>query len=180
MPPSFLFGVRTPLARVALPSRKTATGQRSSICQSGVASIGGCDSASLVRMKFLTISPVKSSTWTTQNPLRLMPLGGSITHGVGSSHQYGYRKIMLDLLRDDGFHILMVGSRKAGTKSNNNHEGWRGFRIDQIERRAVPSRQSCVQCSLPSPHGCLAGELVIAPLYDHSLVTRSRDAWVSG
>jgi lysophospholipase L1-like esterase len=106
-----------------------------------MASIGGCDSASLVRMKFLTISPVKSSTWTAQNPLRLMPLGGSITHGVGSSHQNGYRKILLDLLGDDGFHVLMVGSRKAGTMSNNNHEGWRGFRIDQIERRAMPSAE---------------------------------------
>lgn len=141
MPPSFLFGVRRTLARVALPSRKTATEQRMSICQSGKASIGGCDSAPLVGTKFLTIFPVNSSTWTTQNPLRLMPLGGSITHGVGSSDQNGYRKILLDLLRDDGFNVLMVGSRTAGTMSNDNHEGWRGFRIDQIERRAVPSAE---------------------------------------
>lgn len=30
----------------------------------------------------------------------------------------------------------MVGSRKTGTFSNNEHEGWRGFRIDQIETKA--------------------------------------------
>jgi lysophospholipase L1-like esterase len=141
MPPSFLFGVRRTLARGALPSRKTATGQRRSICQLSVASIGGCDSAPLVRMKFLTIFPVHFSAWTRQTPLRLMPLGGSITHSVGSSDQNGYRKVLLDLLRDDGFNVLMVGSRKAGTMSNNEHEGWRGFRIDQIERRAVPSAE---------------------------------------
>lgn len=30
----------------------------------------------------------------------------------------------------------MVGSRKSGTFHNNEHEGWRGFRIDQIEAKA--------------------------------------------
>lgn len=30
----------------------------------------------------------------------------------------------------------MVGSRKTGTMSNNEHEGWRGYRIDQIEAKA--------------------------------------------
>lgn len=65
-----------------------------------------------------------------------MPLGGSVTHGVGSSDQNGYRKTLLELLHASGFSVCMVGSRKAGTFQNNEHEGWRGFRIDQIETKA--------------------------------------------
>ena len=70
-----------------------------------------------------------------------MPLGGSITHGVGSSDQNGYRKVLLELLQSNGFNVRMVGSRRAGTITNNEHEGWRGFRIDQIATRAEPSAE---------------------------------------
>ena len=70
-----------------------------------------------------------------------MPLGGSITHGVGSSDRNGYRQCLLELLEADGFNVRMVGSRKAGTMSNNDHEGWRGFRIDQIETKGLISAE---------------------------------------
>ncbi|KAK1701477.1 SGNH hydrolase-type esterase domain-containing protein [Colletotrichum godetiae] len=65
-----------------------------------------------------------------------MPLGGSVTHGVGSSDQNGYRRKLFEFLCDHGFNVCMVGSRKSGTHHSNEHEGWRGYRIDQIEVRA--------------------------------------------
>lgn len=65
-----------------------------------------------------------------------MPVGGSVTYGVGSSDQNGYRKTLLELLNEHGYLIRMVGSRKTGAFSNNEHEGWRGQRIDQIETKA--------------------------------------------
>lgn len=65
-----------------------------------------------------------------------MPLGGSITRGVGSSDRNGYRKSLLELLHANGVNARMVGSRRGGTMSNNDHEGWRGFRIDEIEKKA--------------------------------------------
>ena len=68
-----------------------------------------------------------------------MPLGGSITHGVGSSDQNGYRKALLELLHSKGLNIRLVGSRRTGTMVNNDHEGWRGFRIDQVETKAKAS-----------------------------------------
>lgn len=71
--------------------------------------------------------------------LRLMPLGGSVTYGVGSSHGTGYRKLLLQMLKDQGLNARMVGSRKDGTMPNNEHEGWRGFKIDEIERKAKKS-----------------------------------------
>lgn len=50
------------------------------------------------------------------------------------------------MLRVDGINARMMGSRKDGLMSNNNHEGWRGFRIDQIERKARKSVEAL------SPH----------------------------
>lgn len=76
--------------------------------------------------------------------LRIMPLGGSITHGVGSSDGNGYRKELYDMLQSHGYVTRMVGSRKSGTMANNDHEGWRGFRIDQIENKARGSVKACL------------------------------------
>ncbi|KAL7788379.1 carbohydrate esterase family 3 protein [Trichoderma ceciliae] len=76
---------------------------------------------------------------TNYMPLRLMPLGGSITYGVGSSDRNGYRKLLHDMLTSDGYVVKMVGSRRSGTMPNNQNEGWRGFTIDQIKRKACES-----------------------------------------
>ena len=68
-----------------------------------------------------------------------MPLGGSVTYGVGSSNGNGYRKYLQDLLLTNGYDVRMVGSRKAGSMHNNDNEGWRGSRLDQIENKAKRS-----------------------------------------
>jgi lysophospholipase L1-like esterase len=68
--------------------------------------------------------------------LRLMPLGGSVTYGVGSLEGNGYRKLLQDLLLSNGYEVRIVGSRKAGSMHNNENEGWRGCRLDQIESKA--------------------------------------------
>ncbi|KAL3481398.1 SGNH hydrolase-type esterase domain-containing protein [Aspergillus californicus] len=100
------------------------------------------------------------STTSTQhepsNPgtdtLRLMPLGGSITHGVGSSTGTGYRKRLLTLLQSHGLPIKMVGSRQTGIMSNNNHEGWRGSRIDEIHHKIKNRKSKSNSISALSPH----------------------------
>ncbi|KAH7463463.1 hypothetical protein FOMA001_g18152 [Fusarium oxysporum f. sp. matthiolae] len=68
--------------------------------------------------------------------LRLMPLGGSVTYGVGSLDGNGYRKFLQDMLNANGFQARLVGSRKSGSMDNNDNEGWRGYRLDQIETKA--------------------------------------------
>ncbi|KAK7409288.1 hypothetical protein QQX98_008528 [Neonectria punicea] len=65
-----------------------------------------------------------------------MPLGGSVTYGVGSSDGNGYRRLLRDMLLTDGYQICFVGSRKSGTMSNGDNEGWRGYRLDQIDNKA--------------------------------------------
>jgi len=68
--------------------------------------------------------------------LRLMPLGGSITLGVGSEDRNGYREMLLSLLTTNDYDVQMVGTRNTGSMAQSNHEGWRGCRIDEIDKKA--------------------------------------------
>lgn len=103
-----------------------------------------------------------------------MPLGGSVTRGVGSSSGNGYRKPLLEMLHTNGIKAEMVGSRRDGTTSNNDHEGWRGFRIDEVEQKARISvrkllpdvfavnagSNDCLQCFQIDRAGRRMGELL--------------------
>jgi hypothetical protein len=71
-----------------------------------------------------------------------MPLGGSVTYGVGSTDGNGFRKHLLDMLLSNNFEIRMVGSRNCGSMNNNDNEGWRGYRLDQIHNKAKQSIQA--------------------------------------
>ena len=71
-----------------------------------------------------------------------MPLGGSITYGVGSSDGNGYRKLLFEALTSSGFTVTMLGSRKTGTMDSSNHEGWRGFKINEIREKGVKSAKT--------------------------------------
>lgn len=72
-------------------------------------------------------------------PLRLMPLGASITFGFRSTDGNGYRQDLRDMLIDDGFKVDMVGSHKGGNMTDPDNEGWSGFRVDQVKGKAVKS-----------------------------------------
>lgn len=65
-----------------------------------------------------------------------MPLGGSITFGVRSSDGNGYRKWLRNMLVADGYKVKMIGSRRSGSMTGNDNEGWRGFRVDEIMMKA--------------------------------------------
>ena len=69
-------------------------------------------------------------------PLRLMPLGDSITWGVGSSTGDSYRAALWDDLAGAGHAEDFVGSGRNGTMSDPDNEGHSGYRIDQISALA--------------------------------------------
>ncbi|KAF7562210.1 hypothetical protein G7046_g1920 [Stylonectria norvegica] len=69
-------------------------------------------------------------------PLRLMPLGDSITSGWKSSDGNGYRKDLRDLLKWDGNAVTMVGSHDDGTMVDDVNSGWPGLRISQVQDRS--------------------------------------------
>ncbi|KAM0283138.1 hypothetical protein ACHAQH_002619 [Verticillium albo-atrum] len=71
--------------------------------------------------------------------LRIMPLGASITYGEGSSTGNGYRQSLKSLLNADGNPVDYVGSRQNGDMSDNDVEGWPGYRIAQVAEKAKES-----------------------------------------
>ncbi|KAI1416145.1 carbohydrate esterase family 3 protein [Hypoxylon sp. FL1857] len=69
-------------------------------------------------------------------PLRIMPLGASITHGYRSSDGNGYRKDLRDQLEKNGNKVNMVGERTGGTMKDDESEGWDGYKISQVHDKA--------------------------------------------
>ncbi|WP_212997218.1 SGNH/GDSL hydrolase family protein [Winogradskya consettensis] len=74
---------------------------------------------------------------SASEPVVLLPLGASITHGYGSTDGNGYRGVLYErLTREAGLSVDFVGSQRSGTAPDPDHEGHPGWRIDQIAARA--------------------------------------------
>ncbi len=89
--------------------------------------------AEMNRLKHTSLSS------TSLEPIRILPLGDSLTYGVGSSSCdnggcAGYRLPLYQSLKDDGVNFTLVGTESTGPDSlpEKNHEGHSGWRIDQI------------------------------------------------
>ncbi|MFC4049851.1 GDSL-type esterase/lipase family protein [Actinomadura syzygii] len=81
------------------------------------------------------IPPVR--TRIAVDDLLNMPLGDSITYGIGSSSGAGYRDELRRRLVADGPHSLdFVGSQQSGQSPDRDHEGYPGAMIKDIARRA--------------------------------------------
>lgn len=69
---------------------------------------------------------------TVHNDLRILPLGDSITLGLGSHDFTGYRKYLQERLVADYDKVTLVGSLRNGSMENNDHDGWWGTDIAVI------------------------------------------------
>jgi len=67
-------------------------------------------------------------------PIKIMPLGDSITRGGGSSGQVGYRRPLYLMLENENYNFELVGSLVNGNPPDfdRTHEGHSGCRADQI------------------------------------------------
>ncbi|OQE36040.1 hypothetical protein PENCOP_c012G03701 [Penicillium coprophilum] len=72
-------------------------------------------------------------------PLRILPLGASITWGLLSASGNGYRKPLRDALRSDGWEVDMVGTKTNGDMFDNEVEAHSGDTIDQVKAAAQGS-----------------------------------------
>ncbi len=65
---------------------------------------------------------------------RIMPLGDSITYGIGStpSGLNGYRKPLYQMLTENGYNVEFVGSQFNGDFNDCDHEGYPGWFSYQI------------------------------------------------
>ncbi|KAJ7133687.1 lipolytic enzyme [Mycena crocata] len=66
---------------------------------------------------------------------RIMPLGASITFGVGSSHGNGYRDDLYNLIANDGNTVNMVGTQRGGDFVDPDNEGWPGLLISEVDAK---------------------------------------------
>ena len=83
--------------------------------------------------------PLSAATQKPLNPeipLRVLPLGNSITWGYGSASGNGYREPLLSLLPNS---LTYIGSEHSGNMSNNENEGHPGAIIYQIAMYADQS-----------------------------------------
>ncbi|CAG8954298.1 hypothetical protein HYFRA_00005919 [Hymenoscyphus fraxineus] len=65
-------------------------------------------------------------------PLRIMPLGASITQGMQSTDGNGYRNWLRLFMVSKGREVDMVGSKKDGNMTDNDNEGHPGFTISEV------------------------------------------------
>lgn len=68
--------------------------------------------------------------------LRVMPLGDSITHGIGSSTESSYRADLWNQLTGDRHTVDFVGSARSGQLPDPDHEGHSGKLISEIAAQA--------------------------------------------
>jgi hypothetical protein len=71
-------------------------------------------------------------------PLRILPLGDSITNGSGSSDHNGWRDLFVELATQGG-PLQMIGSQEGQgniPNGNNKHDGWDGYTISAIAEKA--------------------------------------------
>jgi len=81
----------------------------------------------------LIVPTAASGAVVTGRPVRIMPLGDSITWGVGSSTTSSYRLgLWQRLVTGAGLAVDFVGSGQSGALPDTDNEGHSGWRIEQL------------------------------------------------
>ncbi|MET9697815.1 ricin-type beta-trefoil lectin domain protein [Streptomyces sp. NPDC006529] len=87
----------------------------------------------------VTTTGATSASAASSTPLRVMPMGDSITWGVGSSTDNGYRNALWSKLAADGHPLDFVGTLRGGSMADPDNEGHQGYRIHQVAELADAS-----------------------------------------
>jgi len=83
--------------------------------------------------------PTALSHQVHDRDLRVLPLGDSITYGVGSSDGNSYRDRLLSELAADQNRVDFVGSQRSGTMADPDNEGHSGALISEIDGYEDPA-----------------------------------------
>jgi lysophospholipase L1-like esterase len=82
--------------------------------------------------------PAQAAAPTVTPVVRVMPLGDSITYGVGSSTTSSYRaELWRRVAEQNGYGIDFVGSVKTGVLPDQDNEGHSGWTIAQVAAQAT-------------------------------------------
>jgi len=90
--------------------------------------------SSLLRFGLLSACLLLASSLISAAPVKIMPLGDSITRGGGSSGEAGYRRPLYHMLTNAGYDVVFTGSLINGTPPDFDidHEGHGSYRADQV------------------------------------------------
>lgn len=99
----------------------------------------GMETAVFFRGEATAVDPSGRAAALSCTTARIMPVGDSMTAGVGSSHWGGYRLSLFHLLRNEGIPFDFVGTQITGTIPgfDPNHEGYPGERTSAILSRSA-------------------------------------------
>ena len=87
---------------------------------------------------FFSLAGTVHAAHAATTPVKIMPLGDSITYGTNSSNGGGYRLPLWNDLISQGANVDFVGSQLGGPANfDANNEGHPGWRIDQISANIV-------------------------------------------
>src|SRR4051794_3333390 len=87
----------------------------------------------LVLALVLLFVPTPALAAVAARPIKIMPLGDSITWGVGSTTTSSYRAALWNrLVNQAGYAVDFVGSQQSGSLPDTDNEGHSGWRIDEI------------------------------------------------
>ncbi len=73
-------------------------------------------------------------------PIKIMPLGDSITYGTPDPSYGGYRHALGTLLKNDRYSVEFVGSQHSGSAPDQDNEGHPGWTIAQIKNGIATNR----------------------------------------
>jgi lysophospholipase L1-like esterase len=72
---------------------------------------------------------VLTGTFAMSMTFKILPIGDSLTQGVGDPDENGYRGPLWYMLTDGGFSIDFVGTNVGGVFPDPQHDGWGGYTI---------------------------------------------------
>ena len=81
--------------------------------------------------------PVAAAHETVDDTLKIMPLGDSITYGIGATPNDSYRTDLYNRLTEAGLNVDFVGSVQSGTGPDPDNEGHPGWSISQISEQVA-------------------------------------------
>ena len=94
--------------------------------------------AFLITLCLLLFSSFYGTARAATTPIKIMPLGDSLTYGTNSSNGGGYRLPLWNDLVSQGANVDFVGSQQSGPENfDADNEGHPGWRIDQISANIV-------------------------------------------
>lgn len=93
------------------------------------------------RSLLLALAAVLAAAPAAAASLRVMAVGDSLTMGLGSTHQAGYRLAFLERMRGEGYEVDMLGRYHHGPEGmDRDHEGYQGHgvaKLDEVSFQAI-------------------------------------------